>query len=105
MRTALGHTAVAAITSGILVLLMSSGAGAAPRCAAPVSGTASSLGILGTGSAVARDEARRNWSANAASAYGPRYAYFDNARNVRWSCKPGFILPATCVVYASPCRW
>ncbi len=105
MRTALGHAAVAAITSGIFVALISGDAGAAPRCGAPVSGTASGLGILGIGSAVARDEARRNWSANAAIAYGPRYASFDNARSVRWSCKPGFILPATCVVYAAPCRW
>jgi hypothetical protein len=85
--------------------LGSSVANAAPRCRAPVSGDASSLGILGTGSAKARVEARRNWEANAAAAYGRRYASFYFARGVRWDCKPGFILPATCVVTASPCRY
>jgi len=77
---------------------------AAYRCRGAVSGNAASLGVLGVGSAKARIEARRNWSANAANEYGPRYANFYNARNVVWSCKPGFIGPATCVVRANPCR-
>ncbi len=96
---------VAVATTVGMATACSSYAGAAPRCGAPISGNASSLGILGIGSANARIEARRDWAAHAAHAYGPRYASFENARDVRWSCKSGFILPATCAVYAAPCRW
>lgn len=92
--------AAAVITAGI----GATAASAASRCRGAVSGNAAALGILGAGSAKARYEARRNWSANAANEYGPRYATFYNARNVRWSCKSGIITPATCVVWANPCR-
>lgn len=95
--------AVAAATA-VTALLSATEAGAAYRCRGAVSGNASALGLLGAGSAKARHEARRNWSANAAHEYGPRYASFYKARNVRWSCKSGIISPATCVVWANPCR-
>lgn len=95
--------AIAAATT-ITAFIGASEAGAAYRCRGAVSGNASALGILGTGSAKARAEARRHWSANAADEYGPRYASFYNARNVRWSCKSGILSPAACVVWANPCR-
>ena len=103
MRKIRRFAAIAAATA--VTALSGAVADAAPRCRPAVSGDASSLGILGTGSAKARTEARRNWSHNAAYAYGPRYATFYRARGVTWDCKSGFILPATCVVTATPCRY
>lgn len=92
--------AAAVLTTGFAVTQSE----AAPRCRPSVTGTASSLGLVGTGSAKAREAARANWQRNAATRYGRQYARWSNARDIRWDCKPGFILPATCVVVAQPCR-
>jgi hypothetical protein len=91
--------------AGFAAGLSATASDAAPRCRPSVQGSAASLGLFGVGSANARAAARANWQANAGSAYGYRYASFYRARNVRWDCKPGFILPATCVVVANPCRY
>lgn len=75
-----------------------------PSCMPPIEASATATGILGTGSAAARESARWNFEAIAADKYGPRYAQFFRARNVKWDCKKGAILLAKCVVVARPCR-
>ena len=66
--------AVVAAAAAIAVGFGSADANAAPRCRAAVEGAATATGILGSGSAKARVEARANWQATARSLYGPRYA-------------------------------
>jgi len=90
---------------GAVALMATTASEAAPRCRNAISGNAASLGFLGLGSQTARAAAQSDWESKAASAYGSRYANFNRASWVRWSCKPGFILPATCVVVARPCRY
>jgi hypothetical protein len=75
-----------------------------PYCMPTIEASATGTGILGAGSAAARESARWNFQAIAADRYGPRYANFNNARNVRWDCKKNAILLAKCVVTARPCR-
>ncbi len=77
----------------------------APRCVATVEGAATGTGILGLGTAKAREAARANWQATAASVHGTRYSNLNSARSVRWDCKKGAILLAKCVVTAKPCRY
>ncbi len=75
-----------------------------PYCMPTIQASATGTGILGAGSAAARESARWNFQAIAADRYGPRYANFANARGVRWDCKKNAILLAKCVVTARPCR-
>lgn len=75
-----------------------------PFCMPAIQASATGTGILGAGSAAARKSARWNFQSIAADRYGPRYANFNNARNVRWDCKKNAILLAKCVVTARPCR-
>ncbi len=75
-----------------------------PTCVAPLEASATGTGILGAGTAAARESARWNWEARAADIHGPRYSKFFRARNVKWDCKKGAILLAKCVVVARPCR-
>ena len=75
-----------------------------PTCMPAIQASATGTGILGAGSAAARETARWNFEALAADKYGPRYAKFFRARNVKWDCKKGAILLAKCVVVARPCR-
>ena len=76
----------------------------ASRCVATVEGTATATGILGLGTAKAREAARANWQATAASVHGERYSHFHRARNVKWDCKKNALVLAKCVVTATPCR-
>jgi hypothetical protein len=99
MRTKITAVVAAAAAIGFI----SADANAAPRCRAPVEGAATATGILGTGSAKARVEARANWQATARSLYGPRYASFWTAQGKQWDCKKNAILLAKCVVVAKPC--
>jgi hypothetical protein len=104
MRTTTKIAAVVAAAATIAVGF-GSAADAAPRCRAAVEGVATATGILGSGSAKARDEARANWQATAQSLYGRRYASFWNAQGKQWDCKKNAILLAKCVVIAKPCRY
>lgn len=72
-------------------------------CQPAIEGAATSTGILGSGSAKARIAAQSNWEFNAEDRYGPGFANFEYARDVRWDCKKGAILLAKCVVVAKPC--
>ncbi len=74
------------------------------QCQGPIEGLASSTGILGLGTAKARDAARYDWETKAANAYGPSYGNLSLARDVRWDCKKNAILLAKCVVIAKPCE-
>ena len=105
MRTTTKLAAVVAAAATIAIGFGSADANAAPRCRAAVEGAATATGILGSGSAKARVEARANWQATARSLYGPRYASFWSAQNKQWDCKKGAILLAKCVVVAKPCRY
>ncbi len=93
------------LAAGLVTGMAITASDAAPRCRGTISGSAASLGFLGIGSATARAAARVDWESKVASAYGARYANLNRASWVRWSCKPGFIMPATCVVVARPCRY
>ncbi|PPC88085.1 MAG: hypothetical protein CTY31_00030 [Hyphomicrobium sp.] len=75
-----------------------------PVCLGAIQGSASSTGILGQGTAIARSAARADWENRAENVYGRRYANLNKARLVRWDCKKGAILLAKCVVVARPCR-
>ncbi len=77
---------------------------APPRCVATLEGSATSTGILGQGSAMARVAAKADWEAKASSIYGAKYGNYSKARSVKWDCKKGAILLAKCVVTAKPCR-
>ncbi|MEQ1673131.1 MAG: hypothetical protein ABL893_19955 [Hyphomicrobium sp.] len=72
-------------------------------CKDPVEGAATSTGILGLGSARAREAAQSNWEINVEDKYGPGFANFGYARKVQWDCKKGAVLLAKCVVVATPC--
>ena len=73
------------------------------KCQDAVEGAATSQGILGLGSARAREAAQSNWEINVEDKYGPEFADFRNARAVQWDCKKGAVLLAKCVVVAKPC--
>ena len=77
---------------------------APPRCVATLEGVATGTGILGLGTAMARDAAKADWEAKASSKYGAKYGSYSKARSVNWDCKKGAILLAKCVVTAKPCR-
>jgi hypothetical protein len=104
MRTISKLAAIVA-AAAVAATLGVADAAAAPRCRAPIEGTATATGILGAGSAKARVEARYNWEATARNLYGPRYASFWSARDKQWDCKKGAILLAKCVIVAKPCRY
>ncbi|MEQ1654048.1 MAG: hypothetical protein ABL897_16305 [Hyphomicrobium sp.] len=72
-------------------------------CKDAVEGAATSTGILGLGSARAREAAQSNWEINVEDKYGPGFANFAYARDVQWDCKKGAVLLAKCVVVAKPC--
>ncbi len=105
MRTTVKFAALAATVAALVSGFAATDANALPRCRAAVEGTASSTGILGTGSEKARAQARENWIYTVRQLYGPRYADFWNAQNRQWSCAKGAILLAKCVVVARPCRY
>lgn len=73
-------------------------------CKARMEGRATGQGILGLGTANAREFARADWESRVADKWGSRYADFGHARAVSWDCKKGAILQAKCVVTAMPCR-
>jgi hypothetical protein len=74
------------------------------QCQSSVEGLASSTGILGLGTARAREAARYDWETKAANAYGPSYGNLSMARNVQWDCKKNALVLAKCVVVATPCE-
>lgn len=106
MLAIMGVASAAAVTA----VISSSDADARRRwdkigyCQPAVEGAATSRGILGAGTARARDAAQSNWEINVEDQYGPAYANFDYARNVQWDCKRGAVILAKCVVVARPCR-
>lgn len=104
MRTTT-RIAALAIAAAATTGLTTFSAEALPRCRAPVEGFATATGILGAGSAKAREEARIRWRRTARNLYGPRYADFRNAQDRQWDCKKNAILLAKCVVVARPCRY
>lgn len=73
------------------------------RCLETVEGIGTGRGVFGRGSARARVAARRDWENAAAEAYGPGFARFSRAVDVRWDCKQRAVLLAKCVVTAKPC--
>lgn len=73
------------------------------ECYGTVEGLASSTGILGLGTARARDAARSDWETKVANQYGPAFANLDRARRVQWDCKKNALVLAKCVVVADPC--
>lgn len=103
----LSVAAVAAVAAGIASVAFAPSVEARwePRayCKDPVEGAATSQGILGLGSARAREAAKSNWEINVEDKYGPGFANFGYARSVQWDCKKGAILLAKCVVVARPC--
>ena len=105
MRTTTKLAAVVAAAATIAIGFGSVDANAAPRCRAAIEGAATATGILGSGSAKARVEARANWQATARSLYGPRYASFWSAPEQAVGLQKGAILLAKCVVVAKPCRY
>jgi len=105
MRTTVKLAGLLAAAAAIVSTFGVVEANALPRCRAPVEGVATATGILGTGSAKARIEARENWRRTVRSLYGPRYSDFWNAQGKQWDCKKGAILLAKCVVVAKPCRY
>lgn len=88
----------------VAAVVMTSAASAAPVCRPAISGQASSTGILGLGTQLAREAAIADFENRASSAYGYRYGNYRRARYVRWDCKKNAILLAKCVVTARPCR-
>jgi hypothetical protein len=94
---------------GIAVVGSLSGAEARSRwnptgkCYPPLEGAATGKGILGLGSARAREAARDNWEASAEDRYGRAFANLNRAREVQWDCAKGAIVTAKCVVIARPC--
>lgn len=105
MRTTVKFATLLAAASAMATGLAATDANALSRCRAPIEGSATATGILGTGSEKARIAAREDWKATASNLYGPRYANFWNAQNKQWDCKKGAILLAKCVVVARPCRY
>jgi hypothetical protein len=83
---------------------LSISAEAAPYCYSRMEGSGTGQGMFGTGSEKAKASAIADWQNRVADRWGPRYAYFSNARGVRIDCKKGAILKAKCVVTAMPCR-
>jgi len=77
---------------------------AAPYCYNRMVGQGTGQGAFGVGTQNARAAAIADWQDRVADRWGPRYAYFSNARGVRIDCKKGAILKAKCVVTAMPCR-
>lgn len=77
---------------------------AAPYCYSRMEGRGTGQGVFGVGSQNARAAAIADWQYRVADRWGQRYAYFSNARSVRFDCKKGAILQAKCVVTAMPCR-
>lgn len=75
-----------------------------PVCQPAIEAEATGTGILGLGSAKARQSAKENFEALAREKYGARYSSFFRARSVKWDCNKGAILLAKCVVVAKPCR-
>lgn len=73
------------------------------ECYGTVEGLASSTGILGLGTARAREAARSDWETKVANKYGPTFANLDRARRVQWDCKKNALVLAKCVVIADPC--
>src|SRR3990172_1133141 len=73
------------------------------QCNPPLEGIASSTGILGLGTARAREAAREDWESKATSLYGPKYGNLSVAQNVFCDCKKNALVLAKCVVTAKPC--
>jgi hypothetical protein len=97
-------TAVILATAALAASASTADAQSRPVCYPALTGTATSTGLFGTGTALARAAARADFEQRAASAYGSRYGNFANARRVRWDCKPNALLLAKCAVTAIPCR-
>ena len=101
--------AFAFVAATVAVVTSSAPAGAYKRwreyeqCNAPLEGIASSTGILGLGTARAREAAREDWESKASSLYGPKYGNLSIAQNVFWDCKKNALILAKCVVTAKPC--
>jgi len=73
------------------------------ECRPPLEGAATGKGILGLGSARAREAARDNWEASAEDRYGRAFANFNRATSVQWDCAKAALITAKCVVIARPC--
>lgn len=73
------------------------------ECYDPLEGAATGTGILGLGTARARESAIANWQAAAANKYGPAAADLSRAAGVRWDCKKNALVLAKCIVVAKPC--
>lgn len=104
----LSFAAVAAVAAGVAAVAFAPSSEAQRwnpigNCKDPVEGAATSQGILGLGSARAREAAKSNWEINVEDKYGPEFANFNYASRVQWDCKRGAVLLAKCVVVAKPC--
>lgn len=76
---------------------------AASACKSRTDGFATGQGLFGMGTAYARSRAVENWAEQVQARWGINYANFNNARGVRWNCKPNAILQARCTVSAIAC--
>jgi hypothetical protein len=95
---------LAAIAALTVIAATAPNAEAAPQCRPALTGSATSTGMFGLGTQLAREAAIADFEQRASGAYGYRYGDFRRARWVRWNCKKNAILLAKCAVTARPCR-
>ncbi len=98
------HLMPALFVAGVTITGLTATAEAAPYCHGRMEGRATGQGLFGLGTENAKAAAIADWQYRVSDRWGQRYAYFSNARGVRWDCKKGAILQAKCVVTAMPCR-
>ena len=99
----------AVLAAGLAVGLTAAALPATPSaeaavCRSRMAGEGTGLGIMGLGTAMARQNALANWSSKVSAKHGPRFATTAKARSVKYDCRQGAILQAKCVVTAIPCR-
>lgn len=94
---------LAALAVGMTGMIAFAPVSEAATCRARTDGFATGQGLFGMGTAYARSRAVERWAEKVQARWGINYANFNNARGVRWNCKPNAILQARCNVSAVPC--